>query len=165
MDSERFDRWAKLLAQRMSRRTAATALGAATVASLTSPRWALGQVDDDDQDDDVDQHKDNPTGEDPDTDDMGFHPCLPITRCGRQHCTSGNGIDGGGECHFDDIGEIPGQLYYQELTWNVPPCQPVSHTMRELEAMCNAAYPGDDCPHCCGGECLACADFALFGCH
>jgi hypothetical protein len=43
MDAERFDRWAKFFAQRISRRTAVGALGALSVAAL-APRAAMAET-------------------------------------------------------------------------------------------------------------------------
>lgn len=176
VDSERFDRWAKLLALRMSRRTAVAGLGAATVASLTSPQWVLGQDDDDDQNgdagggDDTNGNEGGGDRQDGNTGgDVGFEVCQDITQCGLYHCIEGD--DGWADCHFDNIGPIPGGPYPQEWVWDVPPCAPIGHTMDELEALCNAAYPGKDCIHCCSRSdvgdnvCSACADFSIAFCH
>lgn len=110
MDADRFDRWTRLLAVRMSRRTAAAGLGAAAVASLAAPRWASGQDDDEDQDADVDQHKDNPTGEDPDdggdddgqSDDDGGDNTSDDDGGDDASGDDGQGEDDGGD---DDLGE------------------------------------------------------------
>jgi hypothetical protein len=91
--------------------------------------------------------------------------CLPITRCMRQHCTDNTGMDGSGECHFDDIGPIPGGPYPQKWVWDVPPCTLQDGDWRDLEAKCNAAYPGNNCPHCCNNECVPCAELSLAFCH
>lgn len=105
MDADRFDRWTRLLATRMSRRTAATGLGAAAVASLTAPRLALGQ-DDDQEDTDVDQHKDNPTGADPDddgqTDDGGGDDTSNDDQSDDTSDDEGQSNDDGGDDTSDD---------------------------------------------------------------
>ncbi len=178
MDANQFDRWTKLFAQRISRRTAVSGLGAAAVASLASPRWALGQDDDDDQNDDTgggddtngDGGNDTFTDQTGDSeDDVGLEICQDITRCGLYHCIEGQ--DGAPDCHFDDVGPIPGGPYPQHWVWDIPPCAPIGHTMDELAAMCNAAYPGKDCFKCCSRSgvgdniCSACASFSLAFCH
>jgi hypothetical protein len=165
MESERFDRWTKLLAVRMSRRAALASLGAVAIASLPAPQRVLGQGDDDDQDGDEGQANDNPIEEDPDTDRVGWGGvCQPIVSCKKYKCIdSVNNVDGTGYCFYNTIGDIPGGPYEQEWTWNIPPCQPRNHTVRELEALCAQAYPGNE-DHACGNECEACAAFALVGC-
>lgn len=188
MDSDRFDRWTKLFAQRMSRRTAAAAVGAATVASLTSPRWALGQDDDDDQNSD-DQNTDDQDGDDTngggdggddtsddqdgDSDDLGEPEdlCKPITRCKIYHCAPVS-PDETANCTWLDVGPIPGDSYPQHMTLDIPPCKPDGDiTLAQLAAKCNAAYPGKDCFKCCNrsddgdNACVACADYAIGFCH
>jgi hypothetical protein len=188
MDADRFDRWTRLLARRMSRRTVAASLGAVTIASLSSPQWVLGQDDDDDQDSDVDQHKDNPTGEDPDDDnqgddggddtadddggddadqddlDSGWDPCKDVTRCKAVQLdwSSGNSV-------YWDLGPIPGGPYAQH--WSTDPfgCQISDHTEDELREICKQAYPSNPDPMkvtCFSTEdgCEPCADFAAIGC-
>lgn len=188
MDSERFDRWTKLLAQPRSRRAALAALGAAA-AGLATPHWTLGQDDDDDQSDDPapnddgqpddqdDQHDNNSTTdehEDRSDDDsttdvpgrLGWgNPCLPIVTCKKFVCIdSVNNVDGTGLCFYNLVGPIPGGPYEQEIVFAIPPCQPKDRTVRELEALCTQAYPGNE-DHACGdGTCEACASFALVGC-
>lgn len=192
MDSERFDRWTKLLAQRMPRRTVAAALGVATVASLSSPRWALGQDDDDDQNTDDqgggdDQNTDdqgggddqNPDdqggGDDQGGDDQGGDDdvqvgkefCEPVSRC---KAISVNYMNG--NVVFYDVGPIPGGPYPQYWKWDgfSSGCKIVDHTEDELSAMCRSAYPRNPQEplqlHCeVELGCAACCDCAsLLGC-
>ncbi len=132
MDSDRFDRWAKVLALRISRRTAATAVGAAAVVSLTSRQRVLG--------DDV---------------------CLDVVACKRYKCNQSVNPNGSGDCSYQYVGDIPGGPYVQEWQWMPPRCVLKNHTDRELEALCNQAFPGDAW---CNNECGACATASLLGC-
>ena len=55
---------------------------------------------------------------------------------------------------------------------NIPNfCTPIGHTLDDLAAMCNAAYPGKDCFKCCSRSgvgdniCSACTNISVFNCH
>lgn len=150
MDSTRFDSWTKLFAQRMSRRTAAAGLGAMAVAALGGPTWAVAQADDEDRVDDVDQHKDNSIGDQPDTGDqdaVGAAVCPPVTRC-----KLNNGI-------CTDMGPIPGGPYEQVWVWTpIPGC--AINAPDRLYQVCNDEYP-----KCQPLGCLPGIDGWAVGCH
>jgi hypothetical protein len=121
MESDRFDRWAKVLARRMSRRSALTGLGAASVASLMPPRWAEGQEDDEQSSGRDRLQRDTVHG--------GI--CEPVTRCKLD-----NGL-------CTDVGPLPGGPYPQRWVWTpVPGC--TVDGPNDLKQICNTSY-ADEC--------------------
>lgn len=181
MDSDRFDRWTKIFALRMSRRTAA-GLGAATVAAFSSPYWVLGQDDDDDPTPDDQGTDDQPSNDDAsddtpqdnqDDDDessseeqVGDFPCLPIIQC--KTCET-NMLNNEQICVT--VGPIPDGPWEQEWCWSgrdcvIPQCRPKDAYYYDLVDLCNRTYPktGDVWNIDCRRGCCPAPAFNILGC-
>jgi hypothetical protein len=177
VEAAQFDRWTKLFSQRLSRRSATIGLGAASITSLTSPRWVLGESEATPTVDTIDEP--GPDDQEPVDDELsggdanlqsGFEICQPITRCKEVGSNYSSGFPA-----YIDVGPIPGGPYPQEWRWtfengNVPHCflaNGVSYF--DLVDLCLQEYPEDKSnplKPTCGGVngCAACADIALIGC-
>jgi hypothetical protein len=135
MDASRFDQLTRLLARRLSRRSAPG--GVAGLVGLAAASAAL------------------PAGAQDDPGAEEF-PCLPFTRCKR---LMGAPIDPPGGPWWMDMGEIPGGPYEGTWNWSAAHCVPKDTTPVDLERLCNKAYPRN-----CENDCLGCTAASLTGC-